>query len=64
LKPGKETKKKKCTDKLEQCTAQIAAKECRNNSLGHAVRITGSALGPSAKLIVPVSACMLPCSFR
>jgi len=43
VKPGKEGKKKMCTAQLEQCTVQIAAKECRNNSLGHAVRI-----GPSA----------------
>jgi len=52
-----------CTAQLEQCTVQIAAKECRNNSLDHAVRITGSALGPSAKLIVLVSFCMLSCTF-
>jgi hypothetical protein len=51
-----------CTAQLEQCTVQTAAKECRNNSLGNAVRITGSALGPSAKLIVLVTAYMLPCT--
>jgi hypothetical protein len=57
VKSGKEGKKKLCTAQSEHCTVQIPVKECRNNSLGHAVTFTGSAVVPSL-----ISFCMSPCT--